>query len=356
MTLSAASASLPDLLRLVAVPVFAWTAVRDVRTRRVSSSVWIPLSALAAVLLAWDGWVAWNAGGFVWTHEFLVPAAISLGFVVPLAYLFWWFGGFGGADAKALLVLALLFPTFPNYVVGSWQFPATITPVGAFSFTILTNAVLIGVAIPVVLAIRNAAAGRIAPVMFVGWPVSWEDVPETHGRLLQTPDGLGRGGLDLDALRMYLRWRGLTLEQVRENPIAVRNPATLPDEPNPPTDGAVTAGRVRSDGESASVQATLEGEGATSADDGDGAGELDDDRVDYDDPRDYDDPWGADAFLEDIEGTAYGTSTTQLREGLDVLSAEETVWISPGMPFLVPVFVGLVIALVYGDLLLGALF
>jgi len=70
----------------------------------------------------------------------------------------------------------------------------------------------------------------------------------------------------------------------------------------------------------------------------------------------YDDPWGADAFLEDIDGSAYGTTPETLREGLDVLATEETVWISPGTPFLVPVFAGLVIALVYGDLLLGTLF
>jgi len=301
-----------------------------------------PLALLGAVLLGWDGWLAWSAGGDAWTFEFLIPTAISLGLVVPIAYLFWWFGGFGGADAKALLVLAVLFPTFPKYALGSWTFPtAGTTDIGTFSFTILTNAVLVGIALPIALAIRNAAAGRIAPVMFVGWPVSWERIPETHGRLLETPAGLSRGGLDIDALRMYLRWRGLSLADLRDDPKRYRDPSTLPTEPNPPTDGAVTA----------SVQPRSDG----------GAFELDaDDAVpeavaDSDAPE-YDDPWGADAFLEDIDGSAYGTTPETLREGLDVLATEETVWISPGTPFLVPVFAGLVIALVYGDLLLGTLF
>ena len=326
MTLSATT---PDLLRLVAVPVFAWVALRDLRTRRVSSTVWVPLALVGAVTLVWDGWIAWNAGEFAW-GAFLLPAAVSLGLVVPIAYLFWWFGGFGGADAKALMVLALLFPTFPSYVVAGRAFPVTTTPVDAFSFTILTNAVLVGLAIPIVLAIRNAAAGRIAPVMVVGWPIHWEAVPTTHGRLLQTTDGLSRGGLDLDALRMYLRWRGLTLEALRENPDRYRDPATLPDEPNPPTDGAVESSGLLPDG----------GTPATATD-----------RVD-----DVGDPWGAEAFLADIDGTAYGTSPETLRDGLEVLVAEETVWISPGTPFLVPVFAGLLIALGYGDLLAGILF
>ncbi|ELY54898.1 A24 family peptidase C-terminal domain-containing protein, partial [Natronolimnohabitans innermongolicus] len=73
------------------------------------------------------------------------------------------------------------------------------------------------------------------------------------------------------------------------------------------------------------------------------------------DGREYDDPWGADAFLEDIDGTAYGTRAGELREGLDVLASKETVWISPGTPFLVPVFLGLLVALLYGDLLVGTI-
>lgn len=298
--------------------------------------VWIPLASLGALLLIWDGWVAWNASAYAWSYEFLVPATISLGIVVPLAYLFWWFGGFGGADAKALLVLAVLFPTVPEYIVGSWTLPLTTAPLGTFSLTILTNAVLVAIVIPLALAIRNAAAGRIAPIMFIGWPVSWDRIPTMHGKLLTMAGGPLRGGLDLDAVRMYLRWRGITLTEVRNRPTYYRDPSTLPAEPNPPTDGAVTKD-VRGDGGVAPERS-----------------EADDHRGKPTD-HEYDDPWGAEAFLADIEGTAYGTTPTDLRNGLEMLTTEETVWVSPGTPFLVPVFVGLVIALVYGDPLLGTL-
>ncbi|QLG51224.1 prepilin peptidase [Natrinema halophilum] len=351
MTVPGISATGPDLLRLVAVPVFAWTAYRDIETRRVSSTVWVPLSLLGTAVLVWDGWLAWSTGGNVWTTEFLVPTAISLGLVVPIAYLFWWFGGFGGADAKALLVLAVLFPTFPAYGLGPLSFPLETPPIGAFSFTILTNAVLVGIALPLVLAVRNAIAGRIAPVMFIGWPVSWERIPETHGRLLETPAGLTRGGLDLDALRMYLRWRGLSLSDLRDRPDRYRDPTTLPAEPNPPSDGAVTAKtQARSDG------GALESTSETGDSDVDPATVEGGDSEVRPATAEFDDPWGAEVFLNDIEGTAYGTTPETLRDGLDVLATEETVWVSPGTPFLVPVFAGLILALIYGDVLVGAIF
>jgi preflagellin peptidase FlaK len=69
--------------------------------------------------------------------------------------------------------------------------------------------------------------------------------------------------------------------------------------------------------------------------------------------RGHSDDWGAEAFLEDV-GSAYGTSPEELREGLELLTTRDRVWVSPGIPFLVPILLGLVVALTYGDLLIGA--
>ncbi|MCL7416439.1 MAG: prepilin peptidase [Halalkalicoccus sp.] len=304
-------ASVPDLLRLVVVPVLVWAAYRDVKTRRVPNRTWQPLVALAVVLLVWDGIDSFLAGGLTWSY-FLVGAGISLLLVIPVSYGFWRFGAFGGADAKALIVLALLFPTFPAYAVGSSLLPLVETPTRAFALTILSNTVLVGACYPLVLAIRNALAGRVTPLMVVGWPVHWSDAERTHGRLLENGEGFTRSGLDLDALRMYLRWRGTTLADLREDPERFRDPGSLPAEPSPAGDGAVADGGV------------------------------------------IEDDWGAAAFLADV-GSAYGTTPEGLRDGLDVLATRETVWVSPGIPFLVPILVGLLVALVYGDLLTSAL-
>ena len=323
-------ASATDLLRLVAVPVFAWAAWRDIRTRRVPNVTWLPLVLLGVLLLLWDGWTAFGIGGYDW-QLFLVTTSISLGIVVPLSYAFWWMGGFGGADAKALMTIAVLFPAFPTYYIGTSVYPAVQTDVGVFSFTILTNAVLVAVAFPVALTAYNAARGRVAPAMAVGWVRHWADLPTAHGRVMEETSGFTRDGLDLDALRMYLRWRGLTLGELRENPDLYRDPETLPDDPNPATDGAVAADEAL---------------------DTDDVGSLGgNDAAERTEPTAYDDPWGAAAFLDSIETSAYGTTPEKLRNGIETVVERERVWVSPGIPFIVPIFLGLGIGLLYGDLL-----
>ncbi|QLH80742.1 A24 family peptidase [Halosimplex pelagicum] len=351
----------PDLLRLVAVPVFGWAAYRDVRTRRVPNATWLPLALLGVALLVWD--IERIATGELpfWVESrelFYLRVALSLGMVGSIGYLFYYFGGFGGADAKALIVLAVLFPTFPIYVLPTEALPLTRTTVGVFSLTVLSNTVLVGAAYPVAVTLRNALTGHLAPIMFIGKPIRAADATDEYGSLLQTPDGFTRRGLDLDALRMYLRWRGTTLAAVRDDPDHHRDPASLPDDPDPPGDGSIPESGDLAGGADGEV-ATDGGERA-GADDaaGDDAGaETDAETVDRTDAEaadganaDYDDPWGAQAFLDDIEGSAYGTTAEGLRDGLDVLADEDVVWISPGMPFIVPMFVALVISLVYGDL------
>ena len=353
--------TVPDLLRLLAVPVLGYAAWLDVRTRRVPNVVWLPLAGLGAVLL--------GAGLFdrapltgLGDRWFLVRAGLSVGFVVPLAYVFWRLGGFGGADAKAFMTVALLFPTYPVYELGVFgaggplaELPVVGTEVGVFSLTILSNTVLLGALYPVALAGRNAVSGYVSPGMFVAKPIPWERATEEYGTMLEFPDrgltdDLSPSGfrsyftwrsLDLDALRMYLRWRGCTLAELRDDPDAFRDPASLPDEPNPPGDGSLaTDGGTPADGT-----------GPEECDDPDAS---DPGREDAEDEQ-YDDPWGAEAFLDDIEGSAYGTSPAVLRAGLETLADDDVIWISPGIPFLVPLFVGLVVAFTYGDLLFAFL-
>ena len=319
------NATLPDLLRLLVVPVLGWAAWRDIRTRRVPNRTWLPLAVLGVVVLAWDGWLVWTDGGLSTADPtlFVIRVTFSLGLMIPFAYAFWWFGGFGGADAKALIVLAIIFPTYPTYLFDGFSLPAVEPTLGVFSLTILSNAVLVGLAYPLVLAVRNALGGHIAKAMVIGRPIPAERAIEEYGRLLETPDGFTRRGLDLDALRMYLQWRGLSLTALREDPERFRDPTSLPSESNDPGDGSIE----REESDTSVVP----------------------------DGGEYDDPWGAEAFLGDIEHSAYGTSAAELREGLDVISGHETVWITPGIPFLVPMFGGLLVSLTAGDVLVWLL-
>ncbi|KOX94909.1 peptidase A24 [Haloarcula rubripromontorii] len=329
--------SIPDLLRLVAVPVFGWAAYRDVKTRRVPNRTWTPLAALAVVLLLWDAYTVWTGPTAVGQRLFLIRVAISLGFVIPLSYGFWLIGGFGGADAKAFMLVAVLFPVYPVYYLPTVALPLQQSAIGVFSLTILSNTVLAGVVYPLAVAAGNLVRGRFSLAMFIGRPVAAATVTEEYGRLLESPDGFDRGGLDLDALRMYLQWRGCSLADIRADPEQHRRPSSLPAVPNDPGDGSL----VTDGGDPVAGDVTEPAHDA-------GAGGAD--RSDA-----VDDPWGAERFLDDIDHSAYGTSPAQLRAGLDVLVERDEVWISPGIPFLVPMFAGLVVSLTYGDVLFSLL-
>ncbi|MFW5896213.1 MAG: A24 family peptidase C-terminal domain-containing protein [archaeon] len=340
--LGTVSATWTDLLRLfVAVPIFVWAAHRDVKVRRVPNAAWVPLAVLAVVLLVADGWTAWQEGGFA-ASRFAFRVAVSTCLVVPLAYAFWYFGAFGGADAKGLMAIALLFPTFPDLLTTGafglpYHVPPVRTPIGVFSFTVLTNAVLAGVLYPAAVAGGNLLRGRFSWLMLVGRPVPWHEIPSIPGSLMETPRGRTRRGLDLDALRMYLRWRGLSLAELRADPGHYRDPGSLPEDPGDPGDGVI------------------DGSVPTGVDDGDGNGlgvaTADPDALtNPDSDAEYDDPWGVEAFLEDAEG-AYGTTTEDLRDGLTVLVTRDEVWVTPGIPFMVPIAVGLLVAVTYGDVL-----
>jgi len=359
------TASGPDLLRLLSIPFFAYVAWLDIRTRRVPNRTWLPLLGLAVVALAWDLLRVWTGAA---DPVVLVALAVSVGFVVPLAYLFWRIGGFGGADAKAFFVVALLLPAYPTYRLGDTlagvfdalpgatylgTLPLVQPELGVFSVTVLSNTVVLGALYPVALAARNLAVGHLSPGMFVAKPVRWDRATDAYGRLLEPPDrslrevrslsGLAATvtfrGVDLDAVRMYLRWRGLSLAALREHPDRYRHPASLPVELGDPGDGAVPV-----DG----------WEAVTTVADTDGGRPG----VPYSDAEPWgpesrlpvgDDPWGVEHFLAEVH--AYGTSPEQLRAGLETLAEDEVVRVSPGIPFLVPLFFGLVAAFVYGDLL-----
>jgi preflagellin peptidase FlaK len=321
-------ASVPDALRLAVLPVLGWAAWQDLETRRVPSRTWYPLVVLGGVLLVWDAVghlsISTAADGL-----FFLRVGISLLLVAPIAYLFWRLGGFGGADAKALIAISILLPTFPTYYFSGFTLPSVVTTLGVFSMTILTNTVVVAAGYPLVFLARNVADGEVAfPVALFGRRIGVSALSTAHGRLLETTDGYTRTGLDIDALRMYLRWRGTNLEAIRAHPGSARDPVSI-DETYDPTDGAV-------------------GDGGDDPEPSGDARELEGD-------PDPDDPWGADAFLGSIEGTAYGTSPEKLRDGLAVVTERDVVWISPGIPFIVPMFVGTLVAFVYGDLIFGAL-
>jgi preflagellin peptidase FlaK len=82
---------------------------------------------------------------------------------------------------------------------------------------------------------------------------------------------------------------------------------------------------------------------------------TDDEDGSYHEDDVHDDPWGAERFLAAIDHDAYGTDPQTLRAGLALVARQDTVRVSPGLPFLVPLTAGLLVAVSYGDVLFALL-
>ncbi len=98
----------------------------------------------------------------------------------------------GGADAKALVSLVLLFPVYPVPVMGrippsfeSFTFP--------FFLNVLLLAAVLSLLVPVFLFFRNASRGDVSiPRMFVGFRKDVASVNMEKEWLMESPDESGR--------------------------------------------------------------------------------------------------------------------------------------------------------------------
>ena len=126
---------LNQLRIITAIAMLGYASYTDVTKREVSDYIWIVFGALSVVLLFLEPQF-WQA---------LTNVGISL-IVAPIVLIIWRLGMFGGADAFAIIVLALLVPQIT-------MSENTITP-----FTILTNAVIISIIPFFVNLIRNLIA------------------------------------------------------------------------------------------------------------------------------------------------------------------------------------------------------
>lgn len=194
---------LPRLLVGAAILLYAvWT---DLKTRRVPNRTWlIPIGAGLALDLP-DG----LEGG----APFLRDAAVSAGLMVPLALLLYHVpgSGFGGADAKALMALSVLFPRWPLAGLLVQGSPAVLPPFNVFTLAVLCNALLAGLALPPGLALLNLARGDRSRHMGLGYPVPVSRLDPVRMKLLGDPTGDLRprfGGRELTPeLLAHLRGR-----------------------------------------------------------------------------------------------------------------------------------------------------
>ncbi|HDS44632.1 MAG TPA: A24 family peptidase [Methanomicrobia archaeon] len=110
--------------------ILCYACYSDLKTRTVSNKLWLLLLAVGLPLALYNGY---RSG-----VPFLIGLGYSIGFTTLLAYLFFYLNLFGGADAKALMGIALLIPTNP-------LFAAPIPDPFPFAITTLFNGAMLSV-------------------------------------------------------------------------------------------------------------------------------------------------------------------------------------------------------------------
>jgi preflagellin peptidase FlaK len=107
----------------------------DYKTREVSNKVWVIMGPVALILTSFQ-FLVYSPQPL----QLVIAYGLSFAITSALAIVVFYAGGFGGADAKALMCIALALPIYPNHLLP--QPVGFVSPL--FPITIFTNSVLLG--------------------------------------------------------------------------------------------------------------------------------------------------------------------------------------------------------------------
>lgn len=323
----------PDVLRLLSLPVLAWAAWSDYQVRRVDPRVWPALIAVGGLAAIWQitQIAPIDTASDVTTLRHLVLVPPFMGFIGGLLLNA---NAIGGADAKALFGLGILFPAVHLYsvpLVGS-TVPLVTGPMNILIVSILINGLVFGVYYALRMWAENFLHGERSRNLLISETKTIPQLAATVGQIIVDAEDDEEILLDADTLRMYLRWRGASFDTLEMGGAELRDPTTIQKtyqvntgsiDPNPDRLKflPLPAGTNISD------RPVLTTDGGTAGD-----------------------AWGAERFLEEIDHDAYGNDVDDLRQGLDYLVSREEVRVRPAYPLIVPLFLGLLAALTVGDL------
>jgi hypothetical protein len=140
-----------DIYRVVlALLILAYACYSDIRKRSVSNIVWLIMSGVGIAFAGYDTVVQGTS--------FLIPLVFSAVITGAVSYAFFRLGLFGAADAKALICIAVLSPTQLGINILSHNLPifgTYISVVFPFALTVLLNAAVLALAVPIYLLFRN---------------------------------------------------------------------------------------------------------------------------------------------------------------------------------------------------------
>lgn len=137
-----------------ALGVLAYASICDLKTREVSNWVWV---------LAYPTGFALTIAAVATDALNVEPVILSVGISLVLGFVLLYFGFYGGADAKALIFVALTFPAYPTAFkpfLGGTALPPVLT--------MFCNSVLLSLIYPLTIFTLNAKDVFRGKKMFEG--------------------------------------------------------------------------------------------------------------------------------------------------------------------------------------------
>lgn len=187
-----------DILKIIfCTPFLIYSCYSDIKTRRVSNNVWLVMLAGGIFFVLYDI----SSYGVA----YLPRLFISAGFIFVFVYILFQLGVFGGADAKSLIVLSIILPTYPEFTLHKPPFP-----IDLFAFGIFGNAVLLTVVVPIGLALYNIMKMGLHidnPLyIFIGYKCKISELANKHIKLIQNFEVINgavkfhfkRGGVEIN--------------------------------------------------------------------------------------------------------------------------------------------------------------
>jgi preflagellin peptidase FlaK len=133
---------------IICLVFFVYTSWSDYKTREVSNNIWILFAPLAFALTFTELFLYKETST-------MLSYGISFSLTTAFALILFYSGGFGGADAKALICLALALPFYPQNLFTPLS--REISPISQtfFPFTVFSNSVLLAAATAIYMLFHN---------------------------------------------------------------------------------------------------------------------------------------------------------------------------------------------------------
>ncbi len=172
-----------DILKILfCTPYLLYSCYSDIKTRRVTNRLWLMMLAGGAFFVLYDIMTKGT--------QYIMLLFLSACLIFVLVYILFQLGTFGGADAKSLIVISIILPSYPVFSAFGFDFPLNKPLLDLFSFGILGNAVLLTVVVPLGLAVYNISRMGLHidnPLyIFIGYKSRISDLADKHIKLIQS--------------------------------------------------------------------------------------------------------------------------------------------------------------------------